>query len=120
MHRWRRAFWVWVMVWVMPLSGLAATGLPCLMDAAPAAPAAVAATAPCHEAQGMPDDGGALDGAGHHCSACAACLAAAALPPALPAWAAAEPVQALALPPLMCAARLIDGGLDRPPRPAIA
>lgn len=116
MQRWRRAFWVWLMVWVLPLSGLAATSLPCAMDTRPARVSAAAA--PCHEGLVMPDEGGAA--AGHHCSACAACLAVAALPPVLPAWAAPAPAVLGAAPPLMGVARLIDGGLERPPRPAAA
>lgn len=117
MQRWRKLLpvWVWLMVLVMPLAGLAAGTMPCMGGhARPAAQAMADASvqAPCH---GSGAEAGAAD-SGHFCSACAACLTSAALPATGPTLAETGAVAAHGLPPLLRAACIVVGGLERPPR----
>lgn len=114
-----RALWrlvaVCLVVLAQPLQGLAAvTMLHCV-----SAPPAAAEATPCHEA-GEPMPGHdlpakAADGQ-HHCSACAACFAGAALPVSVSLPATPD----LASPFVAHIAEgrpsFIAGGLERPPR----
>lgn len=132
MQRWRKALsvWAWIMVLVMPLAGLAATARPCLGGAAPTThrsetTPSSSPQAPCHLDAGMAlaADGMAaavaasLGDGGHHCSACAACVSAAALPAAAQVPAALALSTPQATPPLPHEAGAPVGVPERPPRP---
>jgi hypothetical protein len=128
MQRWRKLLplWVWIMVLVMPLAGLAATTMPCVGGHLPSGAQTDAETsvqAPCHGSGATVasvDISAANDAAagdsGHFCSACAACFASAALPATVPGLGEPGLVAAHGWPPLLRDAGLVVGGLERPPR----
>jgi len=133
MQRWRKVthFWVWIMVLVMPLAGLAQSTVPCVASHAPLRTQSLPepfAGAPCHggavlamadaASEGVTSDAATGGDNGHRCSVCAACVAGAALPATALVLSAPAAGMARSLPPLLQGAGVLLGRLERPPRSA--
>ncbi|HSV71384.1 MAG TPA: hypothetical protein VLI72_14850 [Methylibium sp.] len=117
----RRATWIlWLMLALLPLRGwaVASMGVPVVNETAATAVAAVAADdaamPPCHQAADVADAGATS------CQSCDWCHATLAGP----ARGGVAPMALPAAPPRLVAARdtgrRLAGGLDRPPRSALA
>ena len=125
-----KAALAWILVLALPLQTLAAaTMLHCAAGSAPQAaeamPEHAGQSAAAHgqatdDHAGMHHDGGTAAEDAHQCSACAACVAGAALPssfvPGTPPVPASEPSTA----PLLREASVVLAPLERPPRVVLA
>jgi hypothetical protein len=122
-----KAALAWILVLALPLQTLAAaTMLHCAAGSAPQAAAAMpehaghsAAAAHGQAADnhaGMQHDDGTAAEDAHQCSACAACVAGAALPSSVVTRTPPVPASEEAIAPLLREANVVLAPLERPPR----
>ncbi len=122
---------VWILALALPMQALAAaTMLHCSHQAAPQAAAAVhehaghhgAAAADAGVVQGasVQHTTDAADGGKHQCSACAACVAGAALPSAVSVTPPTDAAGAMLSAPATRECSVVLAGLERPPRTPLA
>lgn len=121
----------WILALALPMQALAAaTMLHCAQGPLPQAAPALHAHVGHHDAAaaeaGMAHDtaahhvGNADDDGTHHCSACAACVAGAALPSAASVTLPIDAAGAQLVPPVSRECSVVLAGLERPPRSHLA